>query len=50
MVTGLMSVDFYGYRQCVLGFIRVQTCLCVGLWTPVGWKTEFVSGNCGRST
>jgi hypothetical protein len=29
---------------------RVQTCLCVGLWTPIGWKTEFVSGNCKRST
>jgi hypothetical protein len=25
--------------------VRVQTCLCVGLWIPFGWKTEFVSGN-----
>jgi hypothetical protein len=24
--------------------------LCVGLWTPFGWKTKFVSGNCERST
>jgi hypothetical protein len=31
-----------------LEIIRVQTCLCVGLWTPFGWKTEFVSGNCVR--
>jgi hypothetical protein len=28
----------------------VQTCLCVGLWTPFGWKPKFVSGNCERST
>jgi hypothetical protein len=28
--------------------VRVHTCLCVGLWTPFGWKTEFVSGNCVR--
>jgi hypothetical protein len=28
----------------------VQTCVCVWLWTPFGWKTEFVSGNCERST
>jgi hypothetical protein len=29
---------------------RVVSCLCFGLWTPFGWKTEFVSGNCERST
>jgi hypothetical protein len=33
-----------------LEIVRVQTCLCVGLWTPFGWKIKFVSGNCERST
>jgi hypothetical protein len=28
----------------------VQTCMCVWLRTPFGWKTEFVLGNCERST
>jgi hypothetical protein len=36
--------------QCGLEFTRVQTWLCVGLWTPFSWKTKFVSGNCERST
>jgi hypothetical protein len=34
--------------QCGSEIVRVQTCLCVGLWTPFGWKTEFVLGNCVR--
>jgi hypothetical protein len=33
MVTGLMSMDFYGYRQCGLEFVRVQTFWCIWLWT-----------------
>jgi hypothetical protein len=33
-----------------LEIARVQTCLCVGLRTPFGWKIKFVSGNCERST
>jgi hypothetical protein len=36
--------------QCGLEFAPVHTCLCVGLRTPFGWKTEFVSGNCERSS
>jgi hypothetical protein len=35
--------------RCGLRVVRVQTCLCVGLWTPFGWKTEFISGNWERS-
>jgi hypothetical protein len=31
-----------------LRVVRVQTCLCFGLWTPFGWKTEFVLGNVVR--
>jgi hypothetical protein len=30
--------------------VRVQTCLCVGLWTPFGWKIKFVTGKCERRT
>jgi hypothetical protein len=42
--------NFYGYIETCLKNHLVQTCLYVGLWTPFGWKTEFVSGNCERST
>jgi hypothetical protein len=28
----------------------MQTCVCVWLLTPFGWKTELVLGNCERST
>jgi hypothetical protein len=24
--------------------------VCIWLWTPFGWKTKFISGNCERST
>jgi hypothetical protein len=37
-------------RESGLEIVRVQTCLCVGLWTPFGWKPKFVSGNCERNT
>jgi hypothetical protein len=52
--------NYYWYRQsvcwnplewrCGLRIVRVQTCLCVGPWTPFGWKIKFVSGNSERST
>jgi hypothetical protein len=42
--------EFYWHDRCGLEIVRVQTCLCVGLWTPFGWKIKFVSGNCERST
>jgi hypothetical protein len=49
MVTGLLSSNFDWYRQCVFEITRVQTCVCLATDT-FGWKTEFVSGNCERST
>jgi hypothetical protein len=24
--------------------------VCIWMWTPFGWKNEFVSGNCVRET
>jgi hypothetical protein len=45
MVFGILLISV-----CMLEFARVktwfeivqlQTCLCVGLWTPFGWKTKF---------
>jgi hypothetical protein len=43
IVTSLLSMDFYWYSQSLFGNRLVQMCV----W---GWKTEFVSGNCERST
>jgi hypothetical protein len=50
MVTGLLSTDFYWFvgSQCLE--IAEYRRVCVWLRTPVGWKTELVSGNCERST
>jgi hypothetical protein len=42
MVMGLMSMDFYGYRQCGLEIARVKTCVCIWRWTPVGLKSDLV--------
>jgi hypothetical protein len=50
MVTGWLSMDFYWYRKSCLEIARVQTCVCIWLRTPFGWKTKFVSGNCEWST
>jgi hypothetical protein len=38
MVMGLMSVDFYGYRQC--GFEIAQVKMCVYLATDSCWFEE----------
>jgi hypothetical protein len=42
MVTGLLSMDFYWYRQSCFEIARVETCVCIWLRTPVGWKSELV--------
>jgi hypothetical protein len=46
VVTGLMSVDFYGYRQSGLEIGWVQTCVFGCGLLLVG--RQFVSGNCVR--
>jgi hypothetical protein len=46
IVTGWMSVNFYGYT--VGSGDRSGTDVCIWLRTPFGWKTDFVSGNCVR--
>jgi hypothetical protein len=46
MVTGWMSVNFYGYNS--RSGDRSGADVCIWLRTPFGWKTEFVSGNCVR--
>jgi hypothetical protein len=48
MATGLLSSDFYWFSRV----LEITGCrrACVWLLTPFGWKTEFVSGNCERST
>jgi hypothetical protein len=33
-----------------LEIAREQTCVCIWVWTPFGWKTKFISGNCERGT
>jgi hypothetical protein len=49
-VTRLLSTDFYWF--VVSSCLEIAMCrrVCVWLWTPVGWKTESVLGNCERST
>jgi hypothetical protein len=53
-----MDGRVYGYRLDVCELLRIQQSglevtrvqMCIWLWTPLGWKIKFVSGNCVRGT
>jgi hypothetical protein len=42
VVTALLSMDFYWYRESGFEIVQVETCVCIWLRTPVGLKSELV--------